>query len=120
MDYESILESIDDEIALKRITDERKIKEYNELLDNQEALPENVLYKTREEYISVGYEYKLSIKHEFYEVKSLEEVELSLKMENTRNLKNISNNINFFKVLTVVNIIISITILILSFIIGLS
>ena len=117
MNYKKFIENMDSDIAFEKITDEAKIEEYIKLLE-EKKLPEDIFYK---EFVSDKFnpntnQYEDNISYEFLRLRSAEEIDLLYKIQNSDSFKSIAGSLNFFKILTIIFLVIMIVFIIISLI----
>ena len=121
MKFRNILKGENVREFSKEITDDKKIKEYETLLEEGKDLPEGVTYttKTNEEYPEDGSEIRTYTEYTFYEIMAEEEIEDAIKIKNSNSLADMAKSLRFFKVLTIVSLIISLILVIIGLFVSL-
>ena len=116
MKFRNILKGENVREFSKEITDDKKIKEYETLLEEGKDLPEGVTYDSNERqyiYTDDG-EVLNSCAYTFYEIMAEEEIEDAIKIKNSNSLADMAKSLRFFKVLTIVSLIILLILVIIS------
>lgn len=94
-------------ISNVKISNEKEIKNYNNLLNAGEDLPENIFIKTYKDfYGNPAKDYHGNIRRDFYRRLTDKEIELRLELSNVKSWQTMATALKFFMILQIIMIVI--------------